>query len=190
MHNTNLQQLKLELSIKAKNGVNFILAASVVWLAIAWIWSLNYSNANKSIFTFMVGGAMLPLAFVFGKILKTAWKIKGNPLEPLGLWLNFAQLLYFPFLILVLLKMPEYFLMTYIIITGAHFFPYAWFYNEKAYAIFAVLISAGALIIGLNLPASMAYLTGVFMSVMLLLLSAWIYLSYMRKKERQAAVAA
>ena len=30
--------------------------------------------------------------------------------------------------------------MSYVIITGAHFFPYAWLYDEIVYAIFAGMI--------------------------------------------------
>ena len=84
--------------------------------------------------TFIVGSLMLPFAFLLSKFLDT---YGCNPLQPLGLWLNFAQLFYFPFLVFILIKNPTYFVMVYVIITGAHFFPYAWFYNEKAFAIMA-----------------------------------------------------
>ena len=60
------------------------------------------------------------------------------------MWLNLAQLFYFPFLFFILRDNPTYFVMTYVIITGAHFFPYAWFYDEIGYAIFAGIISVGA----------------------------------------------
>ena len=104
----NLDSLRIELSVKSKNGLDFTLAASIVWLSIAFIWTLNTSSYNKSVLTFIVGGFMLPLALLFSKILKTNWKNKDNPLQPLGLWFNFAQLFYFPFLIFILIKMPDY----------------------------------------------------------------------------------
>jgi hypothetical protein len=141
MIQNDLKKLKLEIQIKAKNGIDFILAASLVWFGISIIWTLDYDPYNKSIFTFVFGAILLPLAFVFSKIFKTEWKIKGNKLQPLGLWLNFAQLFYFPFLIFILLASPKYFIMTYAIITGAHLFPYAWFYDEIGYAISAGIIS-------------------------------------------------
>ena len=95
----NFDSLRNELSVKSKNGLDFTLAASIVWLSIAFIWTLNTISYNKSVLTFIVGGFMLPLALLFSKIMKTNWKNKDNPLQPLGLWLNFAQLFYFPFLI-------------------------------------------------------------------------------------------
>lgn len=173
-----MTQLRLELSVRAKNGIDFILAASLVWIAITFVWTLPYPSYNKSIITFMVGGVMMPLAILFSKLLKTEWTIKSNPLQPLGLWLNFAQLFYFPFLFFVLFKMPDYFVMVYVIITGAHFFPYAWFFKSVAYAIAAGVISIGAMILGLILTQENYYLIPLFLSVTLLILAASLFINY------------
>ena len=97
MEQHSLSKLKLEIQLQAKNGIDFILSAGILWLIISFLWTLNYTSYNKSILTFMVGAILLPLAFGLSKILKTNWKVKDNPLQPLGLWLNFAQLIYFPF---------------------------------------------------------------------------------------------
>lgn len=139
-----LTALKLEIQQKAKNGVDFITAASILWFAISAIWLLEQSAYNKSIFTFMISGLMLPLAYGFSKVYSTTWKIKGNPLQPLGMWLNVAQLFYFPFLIFILLTSPDYFVMTFSIITGAHFLPYAWFYDERRTQLLLALFRLGA----------------------------------------------
>jgi len=181
-----MTQLRLELSVRAKNGIDFILAASLVWIAITYVWTLPYPSYNKSIITFMVGGVMMPLAILFSKLLKTEWTIKLNPLQPLGLWLNFAQLFYFPFLVFVLIKMPDHFVMVYVIITGAHFFPYAWFFKSVAYAIAAGVISVGALLLGLFLTLENYYLIPLFLSVSLLILAASLFLNY---KSRAKSVA-
>ena len=90
MNQQELDKLRLELSVKAKNGLDFIVAVIIVWSIISFIWTLSYSNYDKSVLTFIVGGPMLPLAFLLSKVFKTTWKVEGNPLEPLGLWLNFA----------------------------------------------------------------------------------------------------
>ncbi len=177
----DFDKLRLELSIKAKNGVDFILAASIVWIVISYIWTLNFSSYDKSIFTFIVGSGMLPLALLFSKILKTTWTIKSNPLQPLGLWLNFSQLFYFPFLIFTLLKMPDYFVMVYVIITGAHFFPYAWYYKSTAYAVMAGVISISSLLIGLNGSPEKIYIVPLCMSALLIILAALLYGSYKKR---------
>jgi hypothetical protein len=68
MNQQELDKLRLELSVKAKNGLDFIVAAIIVWSIISFIWTLSYSNYDKSVMTFIVGGPMLPLAFLLSKV--------------------------------------------------------------------------------------------------------------------------
>ena len=93
----------------------------------------------------------------------------------MGLWLNFAQLIYFPLLVFILIKYPDYFIMAYAIITGAHLFPYAWFYDEIGYAVAAVVISVSAMMIALMVPPASIYIVPLFTSVFLFLLAIWIF---------------
>jgi len=175
---TKLNNLRIQLSIEAKNGIDFTISATIIWAVIAFIWQLEYSSYNKSVLVFIAGGPMLPLAFILSKILKTRWKIPNNPLQPLGLWFNFAQLFYFTFLIFVLIKMPDYFIMVYAIITGAHFFPYAWYYKTNWYAIFAGIISLGSLLIGLFIKQENLFFIGIFTSISLAILSLGLYADF------------
>lgn len=176
MEQKNLAQLKAEIQLQAKNGIDFILSGGILWLIISYVWTLEFSAYYKCILTFMVGAFLLPLAFGLSKILKTNWKVKDNPLQPLGLWLNFAQLIYFPFLLFIFVKYPDYFVMAYAIILGAHLFPYAWFYDEIGYAVWAVIISVGTLIITFNIEAGKIWIVPLFTSIMLFLLVVWIFL--------------
>lgn len=162
MKEKNLTELKTEIQLQAKNGIDFILSAGILWLIIFYIWTLEYTSYSKSILTFMFGAVLLPLAFGLSKAFKTNWKVKNNLLQPLGLWLNFAQLIYFPFLIFILIKHPDYFIMAYAIITGPHLFPYAWFYDEIGYAVSAILISVGTLIITLNVGVEEIWIIPLF----------------------------
>jgi hypothetical protein len=181
MKEPTLDQYKLELSVKAKNGVNFIAAASVVWTLITIVWTLSFKTYDKCVLTFIVGGVMLPLAWVFSKIFKTQWVVPNNPLESLGLWLNFAQLFYFPILIFVLLRSPENFVFVYVVITGAHFFPYAWYYNTKVYAIMAGVISVGGMFLALYIKEeSQLFYIPAFMVVSLIVTAIGIYVAYQK----------
>ena len=178
----SLDKLRDDLSLKARNGIDFTLSATLIWLLVAFIWSLSIDSYNKSVLVFMVSSLLLPTALGLSKILKTQWKIEGNPLQPLGLWLNFAQLFYFPFLIFVLIKMPDYFVMTYAIITGAHLFPYAWFYRTKWYAVIAGLIAVGSLILALILPGQQMFIVALFTSSLLFILPAGLYFNLRKKR--------
>lgn len=182
MASNHLAKWKSEMQHQAKNGIDFILSAGLLWLAISYLWTLEHTAYNKSVFTFMLGALMLPLAFGLSKILRTNWKVKANPLQPLGLWLNLAQLAYFPFLIFMLLEDPDYFVMAYAIITGAHLLPYAWFYDEMGYAVGAVGIGIGVLLITLSLDRKNIWVVPLFTSAMLFLLAGWILF---RNKRRE-----
>ncbi|UOG76354.1 hypothetical protein MTX78_07075 [Hymenobacter tibetensis] len=181
--------LQLELSVKAKNGLDFIAAASIVWTAIAFIWTLPNSPTKNGFITFFVGAATLPLAWLFSKLFRTTWAIAHNPLQPLGLWLNFAQLFYFPFLMFIYSKYPAYFVMTYGIITGAHFFPYAWFYRAKPYALMAGVISVGCLVVGLHTAEANLYLIPAFVACSLGVLGGLLFISYRQNQKAYLSVA-
>ena len=176
-----LDELRVELSIKSKNGIDFTLAASIIWLVITFIWNLSFKSYDKSVLVFIAGGPMLPLAFLFSKLLKTNWKIKDNALQPLGLWLNIAQLLYFPFLIFIMLRMPDYFVMVFAIITGGQLFPFAWFYKTNLYAMFSAVIVIGALLLGLNLATEKIFYIPAFTSLCLGLLTILLYFDCKKK---------
>jgi hypothetical protein len=178
MNPTTIAELRLELSLKAKNGINFIVSAGIIWFALAYLWTMPYTSYNKSVLTFILSSFLLPLAFLFSKIFGTQWSVKDNPLDSLGLWFNFAQLFYFPFLIFILIKYPDYFLMTYGIITGAHFFPYSWFYNEIGYAVMAGIIPIGVMLIGLSNHIEKMYLIGIFTGICMMVLACWLYVGY------------
>ena len=181
----NLKSLKLEIKLKAKSGIDFIFAASLTWFIIYLIWKfITNTPYEKSIFTFIIGSILIPLALLFSKLFKTKWKIKDNPLQPLGLWLNFAQLIYFPFLIFIMIKYPDYFIMAYAIITGAHLFPYTWYYDEIGYAVIAVLISFGSMLIALNIEVNEIFYIPVLTSALLFVLGVWLTINQKRLKTK------
>lgn len=168
----DFERFKQQIKLEAKNGIDFIFAACITWFGIFLIWRyISNTPYEKSIFTFIFGSLLIPLAFSFSILFKTNWKIKDNPLQALGLWLNFAQLIYFPFLIFIMAKYPDYFIMAYAIITGAHLFPYAWYYDEIAYAVIAIIISVGAMIIALTINLSGIFYIPVLTSLGFLILA-------------------
>jgi len=49
-------KLRIEFSIKSKNGLDFTMSASIVWLLIAAIWTLEIKPYDQSVLTFVIGG--------------------------------------------------------------------------------------------------------------------------------------
>jgi len=159
-----LLALKLELSVKAKNGLDFIAAAGAVWALLAFVWTLPYPPQQKGLLMFCLGSLVLPLAWLVSNVFRTTWTLPHNPLPPLGRWLNFAQLFYFPLLAVIYAKQPVSFIMAYAIITGAHLFPYACFYHARAYAVLAGVMAGGSMVLGLRLNSHETYGIPVFMA--------------------------
>ncbi len=175
----NIDSLRVELSINAKNGVDFISAAILCWSLVYLVWTLDFNDKTLAVFTFFATMPLLPVAFLFSKIFKTKWKTENNPIEPLGLWFNFAQLFYFPIIFIILYLNPRLMPIMLGIITGAHFFPYSWFYKNLAYAIIGGIISFGLMVLHFlhfSINVSLLFIIG-----SLLILALWLFLDYKRK---------
>ncbi len=183
MTSKSYQEMRTEIVLRNKNGINFILSASVCWIIIAFIWMGHADSGKLVLYSFMATMPMLPLAFLLGKVFNTSWKIENNPLNDLGLWLNIAQLFYFPLLIVVLMKNNYDMPMALAIITGAHFFPYAWFYQTKSFAVMAGVISIGAAYIGYLDYSHGGHFIGAWVAICLWILAAWLYWDYTKFKK-------
>ncbi len=101
-----INDLRNELSIRSKNGIAFLLAATLVWSIVLVIFLLPIEIRYKNIFTFYSTCILFPLAILFSKLIKADWKINDNPLGTLGIYLNIAQLIYFPIIFWAFSKNP------------------------------------------------------------------------------------
>lgn len=124
---------------------------------------------------------MFPLSVSISTLIKADWKLENNPLGNLGFYLNMAQIIYFPILFWGIIKSPADAILFFSMITGAHFFPYGWFYHAKAYYIIAPVISVVVMLLGLYINGDHLWLIPLFMVVILTLLTYWLYLDYKKK---------
>ncbi|MRG88306.1 DUF7010 family protein [Salinibacillus xinjiangensis] len=178
-----IDALRNQLSIKSKNGVSFLLAATVIWTIITIIFIFPNEVIQKNIFMLWTVGLMFPLAVLMSKLCKAEWKSNDNPLGVLGLYLNLAQLMYFPIIFWAFANSPEQMILFFAVITGAHFYPYGWFYNAKAYYFGAPIMSVLLVVIGWDLPLDYMWVIPLTMVGFLLILSFSLYKDYQRKKE-------
>ncbi|MGM0438180.1 MAG: DUF7010 family protein [Bacillota bacterium] len=177
----NINELRNQLSIKSKNGLPFLIAAIIIWLIILIIYSSPLSIIRKNIFTFYSTGLMFPMSIFIAKIINAEWKTNDNPLGKLGLYLNLAQIMYFPLLFWAFSKNPEYMIIFFSVITGAHFFPYGWFYNTKAYFIIAPITSITVMLLGWNIINKNLWQIPLVMIFLFIILSCWLYIDYKKK---------
>ncbi|MFC5627334.1 DUF7010 family protein [Aliibacillus thermotolerans] len=164
-----------------KNGIAFLLSATIVWSVITVIFTLPLSLHTKNIFTLISTGLIFPTAILLSKIIKADWKNDDNPLNILGIHLNIAQLLYFPIIFWAFIQSPADMIIFFAIITGAHFFPYGWFYRAPAYYIMAPFISITMMLVGWTLAPTTLWWVPIVMVISLVILIFWLYGDYKRK---------
>lgn len=181
MTEQELKEIKNDLSVRGKNGIGFLIAAIVIWSIITVIFLMPLEIQQKNLYMLFSTGIMFPLSLLFSKIIKAEWKFEGSPLASLGLYLNFAQIIYFPIVFWAIAHSPEQALMFFSIIVGAHFFPYAWFYNARAYLFMSIIISVGIMVVGWSMPTDSLWYIPLIMILLIVVLILLLYRNYKTK---------
>jgi hypothetical protein len=179
-----LTKIRNELSVKGKNGIGFLFSAVVIWSIITIIFLQPIEIQQKNIYMLFSTGLMFPLSVGISSLIRADWRLKNNPLGDLGLYLNLAQIIYFPILFWGIARSPNDAIIFFAIITGAHFFPYGWFYNAKPFYIMAPIFSIVIMFLGLFLNGEGLWLIPLSMIVLILFLIFWLIFDYKRKPEK------
>lgn len=169
----SLDMLRNDVALKQKKGIHFILASVFIWIAVLIVQLLNAPILTKNFYTFCCTAPLIPLAFVISKILRIDFSGRDNPLTKLGLLLSVNQMLYLLIAMWIYPTIPEKMLMVIAIIFGAHLLPFFWLYQSVSYAVFSVVVTFAALLLGITtspvvLSASMIGLEVLFV------LSLWV----------------
>jgi len=149
----NLEEMRLDCSIKQKKGLHFILASIIIWSAVTGIHLTSLPILSKNLLTFCFTAPLMPLAYMISKMLKVDFTNKGNPLTNLGLLFSLNQMIYLLIAMWVYPTIPEKMVMIVAMIFGAHLLPFGWLYQSKSYMVMSVIIPIIALIIGVNFPS-------------------------------------
>ncbi len=84
----NLDEMRLDSSIKQKKGLHFILASVIIWLIVTGIHFTSLQILTKNLLTFCATAPLLPLAFIISRIIKVDFTNKGNPPTNLGIFME------------------------------------------------------------------------------------------------------
>lgn len=120
----SLQELRTDVTQKQKRGLHFIMASVLIWIAISIIHISPLPILTKNLFTFFCSAPLVPLAYLFSKLLKIDFQTKENPLSGLGLLFTLNQVLYILIVMWVYAAVPQKMLMVYAMVFGAHLLPY------------------------------------------------------------------
>lgn len=154
----NINEMRADIARRGKKGLHFILASIIIWSGVFLIWMLPIENVlTRNLLTFCITAPLMPIAYLLSRVIKAEFSSVGNPLNNLGLLFSMNQFLYLLIAMWVYPTVPEKMVMVIAMIFGAHLLPYGWLYRSRAYTMMSVLISIGALILGiLSTPAVIA----------------------------------
>ncbi|MBR3293342.1 MAG: hypothetical protein IKI69_02820 [Oscillospiraceae bacterium] len=142
-----LRALKREAGEEQKKGLPFMLASVVLWGVFLLVQWTCKEITIQNLYTFLCSCLLMPLAFLFSKLLKAdIFKKTDNPINKLGFLCTMNQMLYILIAMWAFSKSPENMLMIYAMIFGAHLLPFAWVYDCKPYIAASIVDTLGALV--------------------------------------------
>ena len=151
---TDIALLELEaerdrLSRLTRKGIGMPLAGMLYWLAVAFLLRA-FPQKTALVFSFALTGMVFPLGALLTRLAGGDLFAKSATLTPLGLQLAAMQLFYWPVIIVVFNRAPEWTPFILAVLFGSHFLPYAWLYRSAAFLFLAIattlVLSAGVII--------------------------------------------
>lgn len=171
--NKIFKYLQKQIIIKQKRGIHFIMASVVLWIGISVIRMLDLPILMQNMLTFCMSAPLMPIAYLMSKLLGIPFQDKENPLSAAGIVLAVAQIPYLLIVMWIYSTRPEYMVMVYAMVTGAHFLPYGWYYRSKSYYIFSGLIPLVSLVVGCCFGSMLVAVSMVVMECILVLALVW-----------------
>lgn len=162
-----LDTLRSDISLRQKKGLPFILSSVIIWSLILVSIRLGLTQIQKDFLVFCCSCPLMPLAVMIGKLIRVSVFDKSNPLGKLGFLFTLNQMLYLLIVMWIMNFAPEKMVIAYAMVFGGHLLPFSWLYKSKAYAIFSIAITIGALIVGLRFGESVLALVMVVTEILL-----------------------
>lgn len=144
-----LNVLKQEAQKLQGKGLPYMMASVVIWSLICLLNCMNLSVIWVNQFTFMTTCLLLPLAWIFSKLIGAdIFRKTSNPISKLAFLCTMNQNLYLLIVMWACSKAPEAMIMLFAIVFGAHLLPFSWAYDNKAYVVIPIMETIGALAFG------------------------------------------
>lgn len=137
MTEMTIDEAREDLARLTLRGIGMPLAGMLFWVAVS-IFVQLLPLKTAVIYSFFATGAVFPIGLMFTRMLGADLINKGHELNGLGGIFNAAQAFFWPVLILVYLKAPEWTLFTMVVLFCSHFLGYGWLYMSRAYMVLAI----------------------------------------------------
>ena len=171
-----VQELEAErdrLSRLTRKGIGMPIAGMLYWLAVAFLLRA-LPQKTALVFSFALTGVVFPVGALLTRLAGGDLFAKSPTLTPLGLMLAAVQLFYWPVIILVFNRAPEWTPFALAVLFGSHFLPYAWLYRSAGYGFLAIsttlVMTAGVIVTRSPLYATAPLLAAACYAVAVILL--------------------
>ena len=143
-----LNALRKDAAVMQRRGLPFMMASVVLWTGIMLSRIFMKDIHSMNLFVFMTSAFLMPVATIFGKIIKAdIYKKTSNPVNKLGFLCNINQFLYLPIAMWAFTDHPHSMLLIYAIIFSAHLLPFSWVYDSKIYFYGSIIESVGVIFV-------------------------------------------
>lgn len=169
----SLDELKLELIRSSRRGYPILLAGALFFAILAILPALVPVQTVRLLW--VVGLVIIfPLGILIGHLLGIEVVTRHHPLGTLGGLIAGTQLFYLPVFMAVYQFQPELLPLTIGLLGGAHFLPYAWLYNSRAYVFTAIATGVAAFVLGGPFMSSALILVPIAISLIYIIAIVWL----------------
>src|SRR5690625_3126035 len=148
----SLTQVRQDLSHRTGRGLNAIVAGISLWAAFTVLGVFITDSYTLALVYVFGAGLLFPLSLLISKPLGLDPFAAGNPLGTLAGLLGAMQILFIPLMIGAVLTVPDMVPWFSAVLVGAHFLPFSWVYESRAYIVAAVSIPLAAGLIAWLVP--------------------------------------
>lgn len=145
-----IDEARDDLARKTRRGIGMPMAGLLYWVAVSLLVQM-LPLKTAVLISFFATGAVFPVGLLFTRLLGADLINKGHVLNGLGGIMNAVQAFYWPVLILVYLKAPEWTIFTMVVLFCSHFLGYGWLYRSRGYAVLAIAGPVAAIVMALGI---------------------------------------
>ena len=169
----SLDQLKEEIIASSKRGYPILVAGALFFLVLALMPTILPLRTVQLIWVLGLI-VIFPAGILLGRLLGIEVITRSNSLGTLGGLIAGTQAFYLPVFIAVYQFRPDLLPLTIGVLGGAHFLPYAWLYNSRAYLFVALGTGLAAFILGGAFMASSLLLVPLAIAFVYAIGTIWI----------------
>ncbi len=147
-----INEARHNLARRTRRGITNIGAGVLLWTTFGVLGMVLPPSPQRALIYLFGAGMVLPLGMLLAALLRIDLFANGNPLGLLSGLLGGLQILFIPLMIGAYGATPHAVPWYLGVLVGAHFLPFMWVFNSRAYLFCALATTAAAGLSGLVLP--------------------------------------